>query len=115
MTTYFVTVTEMSGSASVTSEVQVKQLEAKVLAQTKQIEHSTEIARENEATALRLADQNKVLKDEIRRLEKNQVRIDALCCNCGVVTKQCVLQHKSGTGVAKRGADLQRYLSKSSH
>ena len=51
----------------------MKQLEAKLVAQNKQLEHSTEVARESEATALRLADQNKVLKEEIRRLEKNQV------------------------------------------
>ena len=67
--------TEMHDDVSVTSEVQVKQLEAKMAAQSKQLEHSTEVARESEATALRLADQNKVLKEEIRRLEKNQVMI----------------------------------------
>ncbi|XP_076807663.1 uncharacterized protein LOC143450828 [Clavelina lepadiformis] len=67
-------VTEMSESASVTSEVLLKQLETKFTAQSKQLEHTTEVARENESTALRLADQNKVLKEEIRRLEKNQER-----------------------------------------
>ena len=63
----------MPDDISVTSEMHVKQLEMKLLAQTKQLEHSTEVARESEATAVRLADQNKVLKEEIRRLEKNQV------------------------------------------
>ena len=64
---------ELSETASVSSEVHIKQLEAKILAQKKHLEHSTEVARESEENALRLTEQNKLLKEEIRRLEKNQV------------------------------------------
>ena len=79
----------MKETESVTSEVQVKQLEAKFAAQKKQLEHSTEVARESEATASRLADQNRVLKEEIRRLEKNQVGI---CSIILAISRRCVKQ-----------------------
>uniref|UniRef100_H2ZHP7 GRIP domain-containing protein n=1 Tax=Ciona savignyi TaxID=51511 RepID=H2ZHP7_CIOSA len=55
-------------------ELQLKQLESRFEAQSKQLEHLSEVARENEATTARLMDQNRVLKEEIRRLEKNQER-----------------------------------------
>uniref|UniRef100_H2ZHP8 GRIP domain-containing protein n=1 Tax=Ciona savignyi TaxID=51511 RepID=H2ZHP8_CIOSA len=67
-------VTVLSDTVSLSSEVQLKQLESRFEAQSKQLEHLSEVARENEATTARLMDQNRVLKEEIRRLEKNQER-----------------------------------------
>uniref|UniRef100_F6PH58 GRIP domain-containing protein n=1 Tax=Ciona intestinalis TaxID=7719 RepID=F6PH58_CIOIN len=67
-------VTVLSDTVSLSSEVQLKQLESRFEAQSKQLEHLSEVASENEATTARLIDQNQVLKDEIRRLEKNQER-----------------------------------------
>jgi len=40
----------------------------------KKVEHLTELLRESEANSMRLTEQAKVLKDEIRRLERNQER-----------------------------------------
>jgi hypothetical protein len=44
----------------------------------KKNEHMTALIRESEANACRLADQAKVLKEEIRRLERNEEREQAL-------------------------------------
>jgi septal ring factor EnvC (AmiA/AmiB activator) len=44
----------------------------------KQIEHLTGVLHETEANSLRLTEQAKVLKDEIRRLERNQARDEGL-------------------------------------
>lgn len=40
----------------------------------KKVEHLTELLRESEANSMRLSEQAKVLKEEIRRLERNQER-----------------------------------------
>jgi len=44
----------------------------------KRIEHMTEVLNESEANSMRLAEQAKILKDEIRRLERNQARENAI-------------------------------------
>ena len=56
----------------------MKQLEGKLVVQSRRLQHLSEVARENESNSARLTDQNRVLKDEIRRLERNEVSY--FCC-----------------------------------
>ncbi len=63
----------LSDNESVTSEVAVKQLETKLDTMRCKLTHLSEVAHDSELAQARLNDQNKVLKDEIRRLERNQV------------------------------------------
>lgn len=106
-----VAVTEVSETASVTSEMALKQLEARYDAQSRQLEHISEVARENEATSARLADQNKVLKDEIRRLEKNQV---SLHCALHRPYAGCFIDHSSWQTYVREG-HLLSGISRSEH
>ncbi|XP_046852090.1 GRIP and coiled-coil domain-containing protein 2-like [Xenia sp. Carnegie-2017] len=52
--------------------------EEEILTARREIEHLSELLRESEATAMRLGEQAKVLKNEIRRLERNQEREEGL-------------------------------------
>lgn len=72
----FLVVSVISEPNTVTSEARQKDLEKRYEAQFRKLEHLAEVVRENEATVSRLTEQNRVLKEEIRRLEKNQV------CRC---------------------------------
>ncbi|KAL5005239.1 hypothetical protein ScPMuIL_018695 [Solemya velum] len=49
-------------------------LKEKLLTSDKRLEHTTELLNESEATVMRLTEQAKILKEEIRRLERNQQR-----------------------------------------
>ncbi|ESO86320.1 hypothetical protein LOTGIDRAFT_129381 [Lottia gigantea] len=55
-------------------EVNVEMLQTTVTTAHKRIEHLTEVLNESEASVMRLTEQAKILKDEIRRLERNQER-----------------------------------------
>merc|ERR1719457_223442 len=54
--------------------VQCKSLEKKALDQDRKIKHLSIVCRESEQTSARLMDQNRLLKEEIRRLERNESR-----------------------------------------
>ena len=56
-----------------TSELQCKSFEKKAMEQERKIKHLSTVCRENEQTSARLQDQNRLLKEEIRRLERNEV------------------------------------------
>jgi len=68
----------LSDTESISSEMAMKQLEGKLVVQSRRLQHLSEVARENESNSARLTDQNRVLKDEIRRLERNEVRKESL-------------------------------------
>uniref|UniRef100_T1J702 GRIP domain-containing protein n=1 Tax=Strigamia maritima TaxID=126957 RepID=T1J702_STRMM len=56
------------------SHDEFESVEQRLLSSSKKIDHLTELLNESEATNLRLSEQTKVLKEEIRRLERNQER-----------------------------------------
>lgn len=56
------------------TELEVETLKENLSTAHKRIEHLTELSSENEATVMRLEEQAKILKEEIRRLERNQQR-----------------------------------------
>jgi len=58
--------------------VQCKSLEKKALDQDRKIKHLSIVCRESEQTSARLMDQNRLLKEEIRRLERNESRKESL-------------------------------------
>lgn len=72
------------------SDAQVRQ---QLLASTKKTEHLTEVLRESEANSMRLADQAKLLKEEIRRcvLSCMQCACFCTCWWCCVLTWLCLL------------------------
>eukprot|EP00057_Strongylocentrotus_purpuratus_P034383 XP_794992.3 PREDICTED: GRIP and coiled-coil domain-containing protein 2 [Strongylocentrotus purpuratus] len=64
--------------SAVSSTAEEEQLKSQLTAAQHRIDHFTEITGENEAAILRLTEQAKVLKEEIRRLERNQARENAI-------------------------------------
>jgi len=58
--------------------VQCKSLEKKALDQDRKIKHLSIVCRESEQTSARLQDQNRLLKEEIRRLERNESRKESV-------------------------------------
>ncbi|XP_077863089.1 GRIP and coiled-coil domain-containing protein 2-like [Saccoglossus kowalevskii] len=60
--------------ASVSTSAEEEQLKHQLILALKKLEHFSEITNDNEATIMRLTEQAKVLKGEIRRLERNQER-----------------------------------------
>ncbi|XP_062521388.1 GRIP and coiled-coil domain-containing protein 2-like isoform X1 [Corticium candelabrum] len=62
----------------------------------KQVEHLTGVLRETEATSMRLSEQAKVLKEEIRRLERNRARDEGV--NNLEYLKNVVLKFVQSTG-----------------
>lgn len=69
------------------------QVRRQLLASTKKTEHLTEVLRESEANSMRLADQAKLLKEEIRRcvLSCMQCACSCTCWWCCVLTWLCLL------------------------
>jgi len=61
-----------------TSELQCKSFEKKAMEQERKIKHLSTVCRENEQTSARLQDQNRLLKEEIRRLERNESRKESV-------------------------------------
>lgn len=60
------------------NDAQCKSLERKVVDQDRKIKHLSIVCRESEQTSARLLDQNKLLKEEIRRLERNESRKESV-------------------------------------
>ncbi|XP_071798184.1 uncharacterized protein [Asterias amurensis] len=60
------------------STAEEEHLKAELTSTRKKLEHFNEIMSDNEATIMRLTEQAKVLKEEIRRLERNQQRENAI-------------------------------------
>jgi hypothetical protein len=65
----------LSPTVSQLSAVDVRQ---QLMAANKRIDHLTEVLGESEATSMRLSDQAKLLKEEIRRLERNKEREESI-------------------------------------
>ncbi len=57
----------MEPAFSSSGSVGEQKLTAKLMAALKKVNHLTEVLRESEATSMRLSDQAKLLKEEIRR------------------------------------------------
>jgi len=67
----------LSPLASPTQE-EISHLKSSTLEANKKVDHLTELLRESEANASRLDEQTNVLKDEIRRMERNHNRDESL-------------------------------------
>ncbi|XP_023213622.1 GRIP and coiled-coil domain-containing protein 2-like, partial [Centruroides sculpturatus] len=61
---------------SISSQQDIEKLSSNLVATQKKLEHVTEILNESEANNLRMTEQVRVLKEEIRRLERNKERED---------------------------------------
>ncbi|KAK3605782.1 hypothetical protein CHS0354_033984 [Potamilus streckersoni] len=55
-------------------DAEIEMLKKQLLTANKKIEHLTEVMNDSEATLMRLTEQAKILKEEIRRLERNTER-----------------------------------------
>ncbi|PIK39003.1 putative GRIP and coiled-coil domain-containing protein 2 [Apostichopus japonicus] len=64
--------------SGISSSAEEEHVRVQLTTARKKLEHFTEITSENEATILRLTEQSKILKEEIRRLERNQARENAI-------------------------------------